>query len=79
MVLWIAATRTKTPGPPAPLANRHLPGVASRERSQFVSEALAARLAERDFQSIRSCDVANGDPDVAEIEKEFDAMAVEIA
>ena len=64
---------------PAPLANQFLLRVPSRERSRFVSEALAARLAERDLQLMRACDVANGDPDVAEIQKEFDAIADEMA
>lgn len=48
--------------------------VASRDRSRFVSEALAARLEERDAALIRACEVANQDLDVAEIEREFDEI-----
>lgn len=64
---------------PEPLASQFLRRVASRERSRFVSEALAARLADRDRQLIRACEVANGDPDVAEIQKEFDGIPDEMA
>ena len=48
--------------------------VASRDRSRFMSEALAARLEERDMALIRACDIANQELDVAEIEKEFDEI-----
>ena len=39
-----------------------------------MSEALAARLEERDMALIRACDIANQELDVAEIEKEFDEI-----
>ncbi len=70
----IMAVRKMTFSVPEPLAAQFLRRVASRDRSRFVSEALAARLAERDLQLIRACDAANADLEVAEIEKEFDAM-----
>jgi len=54
------------------LAVQFLRRVASRDRSRFVSEALAARLEARDVELIRACEIANQDLDVAEIEKEFD-------
>lgn len=73
------ATRKMTFSLPAPLANQLLLRVTSRERSRFVSDAVAARLAERDLQLMRACDIANGDPDVAEIEKEFDAIPDEMS
>jgi len=59
---------------PEPLALEFLHRVASRDRSRFVSEALAARLEERDAALIRACEIANQDMDVAEIEKEFDGV-----
>ena len=46
---------------PEPLAVQFLRKVASRERSRFVSEALAARLEERDAALIRACEIANQD------------------
>ncbi len=80
--LWyygIMATIKMTFSLPAPLANQLLVRVPSRERSRFVSDALAARLAERDLQLMLACDAANGDPEVAEIEKEFDALTDKMA
>ena len=53
--------------------------VASRDRSRFVSEALAARLEERDMALIRACDIANQELDVAEIVKEFDEIGALMA
>ena len=64
---------------PEPLAAQFLRRVASRDRSRFVSEALAARLDERDAALIRACDIANQDTDLAEIEKELDGLRDEMA
>jgi len=66
-------------GVPEPLAAQFLSRVASRDRSRFVSEALAARLAERDAALVRACDTANQDLDVAELEREFDGIGDEMA
>lgn len=68
------AIRKMTFSVPEQLALQLLCKVASRDRSRFVSEALAARLAERDIALIRACEIANQELDVAEIEKEFDGM-----
>jgi hypothetical protein len=59
---------------PEPLAVQFLSRVASRDRSRFVSEALAARLKERDLELVRACETANQDLDAAEIEKDLDAI-----
>lgn len=48
--------------------------VAAPDRSHFVIEAPAARPQERDLALIRACEVANQDTDVAELEKELDAL-----
>jgi hypothetical protein len=73
------ATRKMTFSVPESLAVALLSRVPSRDRSRFVSEAVAARLKERDVALIRACEMANQDLDVAEIEQEFggirDAMA----
>ena len=53
--------------------------VASRDRSRFVSEALAAQLEEREAALIRACEIANRDMDVAGIEKELDGLGDEMA
>lgn len=64
---------------PEQLAVRFLRRVASRDRSRFVSEALAERLEERDAALSRACEMANQDLDVAEIEKELDGLGDEMA
>ncbi len=73
------ATRKMTFSVPEPLATQFLSRIASRDRSRFVSEALAARLRERDLELIRACETANQDVDVAEIEKDFDGILDEMA
>ena len=75
----LMAMRKMTFSVPEPLAVELLRRVASRDRSRFVSEALAARLEERDVALIRACEIANQDLDVADIEKEFDAIGDEMA
>ena len=64
---------------PEQLAVQLLRRVASRDRSRFVSEALAAQLEKRDVALIRACEIANHDMDVAEIEKELDGLGDEMA
>jgi hypothetical protein len=68
------ATRKMTFSLPEPLAVQLLRRVPSRERSRFVSEALAARPEDREVALIRVCEIANQDLDVTEIEKEFDGI-----
>ena len=72
------ATRKLTFSLPETLANQFLRRVGSRDRSRFVSEALASRLAERDLLLIRSCEIANGDPEVNKIVSEFDGIRDEM-
>lgn len=64
---------------PEPLAGQFLRLVAARDRSRFVSEALAAQLAARDAALARACEIANEDLDVAKVEGEFDGIDDEIA
>ncbi len=59
---------------PEPLAAQFMQRVPSRDRSKFVSDALSARLAERDQNLIRACEIANGDLDLMTLEKDFDAI-----
>jgi hypothetical protein len=51
----------------------------SGDRSHFVSEAVAARLEERDMALIRACEIADQDPDVVEIENDFDGISDKMA
>jgi hypothetical protein len=59
---------------PEALAARFTKCVGSRDRSRYVAEALAERLAGRERRLIRSCEAANEDAEVAQIEREFDAL-----
>ncbi|HEY3440482.1 MAG TPA: hypothetical protein VGK29_07015 [Paludibaculum sp.] len=59
-------------GIPEELAAQFLLRVMSRDRSRFVSEALAAPLEEGDAALIRASEIANQDLDVAGLEKDFD-------
>ncbi len=70
----LMAVRKMTFGLPETLALQFLCRVPSRDRSRFVSEALAAQLEQRDLELIRACEIANLDLNVAEIEKEFDGI-----
>ena len=72
------ATRKMTFTLPDDLANRFVKKVAARNRSHYLAEALAQKLQERDRQLIRACEVANRDPEVQAIEKEFDAISEKI-
>ena len=51
----------------------------ARQRSRYLAEALAQRLAERERQLVRACEIANRDPEVRAIEIEFDSLPGEIA
>jgi len=59
---------------PEPLAVLLTKQVAARDRSRYVAEAVAERLAARERRLIRSCEVANDSADVLDIEREFDAL-----
>ena len=59
---------------PDSLASSFARRVPARDRSRYVAEAIAEKLAEREQRLIRACDIANQDPGVREIEREFDAL-----
>jgi hypothetical protein len=48
--------------------------MAVRKKTLTVPAPPVIRLAERDLHLIRACYLANQDPDVIEIEKEFDRI-----
>lgn len=58
--------------------------MAIRNMTFSVPESLAvqlksARLQDRDLALISACEIANEDPDVAEIEREFDGIGDVVA
>jgi hypothetical protein len=72
------AARKMTFTLPEDLASRFVRRVPARDRSRYVADALANKLAEREKRLIRACEIVNADPDIKEIEKEFDALRDEI-
>ncbi len=59
---------------PDDLASSFTRRVPARERSRYVADAIADKLAEREKRLILACELANQDPGVREIEQEFDAL-----
>ena len=68
------ASRKMTFTLPEALAGQLLKRVTARDRSRYVSEAIAAKLRQREEQLIRACEVANSDPEVLAIEQEWDGL-----
>ncbi|MDQ6760526.1 MAG: hypothetical protein M3Z32_11785 [Acidobacteriota bacterium] len=64
---------------PELLAAQLIQRVPRQERSRYIAEALAAKLAGREQDLIRACEIANGDADAAAIERELDGLTDEIA
>ena len=68
------AARKMTFSLPADLANRLVKRVPARERSRFLAQVLEKSLREEDDALIRSCLLANQDPEVKAIEQEWDEI-----
>ena len=64
---------------PDELAKKFIHRIPARDRSRYLAEALAEKLEDRERQLMRACDIANQDPDVGEIEAEFDALSDQIS
>ena len=63
---------------PEALASTFSRRVPARDRSRYVAEAIAEKLAEREKLLIRACEIVNQDSDVREIEEESDKLDDEI-
>lgn len=59
---------------PEDLAAQLLKHVAARDRSRYVTDAIAAKLRDREARLIRACQIANSDPDVLAIESDWDHL-----
>ncbi len=68
------ATRKMTFTIPEDIAAQFLKHVPAQDRSRFVSAAIAAKLQERESELIRACAIANNDPDIQSIEREWDTL-----
>ena len=69
------ASRKMTFTLPDELASSFTRRVPARERSRYVADAIAEKLAEREKRLIQACEIANHDSQVREIELEFDALS----
>jgi hypothetical protein len=56
------------------VASRLMRYVPARDRSRYVSKALAESLRKEDLDLIQACEAANAVADAAEIEREMDAI-----
>jgi ubiquinone biosynthesis protein UbiJ len=72
------ASRKMTFTVPEELAGQFIRRVPARDRSKYVAEALADKLAERERRLIHACNLANQDAEVAQIEDEFSALPDEV-
>jgi len=63
---------------PEDLASRFARRIPARERSRYIADALAHKLAQRE-KLIRACQIVNQDTEVVEIESDFDALTDQIA
>jgi hypothetical protein len=68
------ASRKMTFSLPDELATSFTRRVPARDRSRYVADAIAEKLAEREKRLLLACEVANQDPELREIEREFDAL-----
>ncbi len=73
------ASRKMTFTLPEDIAAQLLRRVPPRDRSQYVTQAITAKLREREERLIRSCEVANADQEVRAIEEEWEALRDDIA
>ncbi len=73
------ATRKMTFTIPEDLALQFVRRVPARERSRYLADALSEKLTAREKALIEACKIANSDPEVRAIEKEFDAITDEAA
>jgi hypothetical protein len=72
------ATRKMTFSIPADLASQLLKRVPARDRSRFLAKALEKSLREEEQALVRSCRLANQDPEVTIIEQEWEEIGDQI-
>ena len=59
---------------PEDLASIFTRHVSARDRSRYVADAIAAKLAEKERRLIRACQMANQDKSLRQVEHELDAL-----
>ncbi len=73
------ASRKMTFTLPEEIADQLLKRVPARDRSRYVSDAIAQKLRDREKRLIRACEIANSDPEVQQIEQDWEALPDETA
>ncbi len=73
------AVRKMTFTLPIDLVDQFTKRVPSRDRSGFLAQALAEKLAQRETRLARACQIANSYSEVQEIEEEFGSIPSEIS
>lgn len=73
------ATRKMTFTLPEEVVAQLIRRIPARDRSRYVTQAIAARLREREERLIQACETANADREVQAIESEWEALRDEIA
>jgi hypothetical protein len=73
------ASRKMTFTLPGDLASSFTRRVPARDRSRYVADAIAEKLADREKRLILACEAANQDPELREIEQELDAITDELS
>ena len=64
---------------PENLVGQLIKRVPARQRSRYVAQAVSEKLAGHDRRLLQACLIANQDPEVHAIEKDFDSISGEIA
>lgn len=72
------ASRKMTFTLPEEVATEFLHRVASRDRSRYVTQAITAKMREREERLIQACQMANNNPDVEAIEAEWENLSEEV-
>jgi len=72
------ATRKMTFSIPVDLTSQLLKRVPARDRSRFLAKALEKSLREEEQALVRSCRLANQDPEVTAIEQQWDQIGAQI-
>jgi len=73
------ATRKMTFTLPEDVAGQLVHRIPARDRSRYVSQAIADKLREREQRLIRACEIAGRDAELLTMEREWEAISSDIA
>ena len=73
------ASRKMTFTLPEDIAGQLVHRIPARDRSRYVSQAIADKLREREKRLIHACEIANRDAELPALEREWEAISSDIA